>query len=287
MSGLGKLAKSLKAKAVDAKGLGFFENTVYHGTAAKPSTTMADGNIFDEFQLWEGQDPTRSTVRSPVSKLGVSLADSPEIAEDFASLASRNGSEGSTVLPLRFRADQVGRIDLDGLETNDEIYSAVADAWASGFDAVQFRNYTTPQGTKGTFVLAKNPSQIRSVHADFDPAKKESSSLMAGLGALGVGGAILSSSGQVEASPLERAYAVEQHSAHEFLNSARLGVAAPVQDKFLGGLANYLSDYNQWVDSKPGLDMLLPEAPVDIVDKWSYGQKTTWDDDINAALGLL
>lgn len=278
MSLLGKGAKKAFQKGMDmskearmerAKELGFFDNTVYHGTAAKPSSTMPDGNIFDEFRLWEGQDPTRSTVRSPVSKLGVSVADQPEIAESFASLASRNGSEGSAVLPLRFRADQVGRIDLDGSESNEEIFGAVADSWKSGFDAIQFKNYTTPDGKKGSFVLVKDPSQLRSVNAGFDPAKKDSSNLLAGVtGASLLGGAAFNS----------------DNASASMLGGSQ---AIPIQHPLLGEVATKLHDYNRWVDTKPGLDWVLPEAPADLVDKWSYGQPTTWSDDIMAALGLL
>jgi len=202
---MGKLSPILKKvnKALDmreaarmkrAEEMGFHENTLYHGTASKPSTTMDDGNIFDEFKLWEGEDPTRSTVRSPVSKLGVSLAEQPEVAQDFASLASQNGSDGSTVLPLRFRSENTGTIDLVGDESNEDIFGAVADSWQQGFDAIQFKNYTTPQGGKGSFVLVKDPSQIRSVNAAFDPAKKNSGDILAGLGGAGVvGGAALGS----------------------------------------------------------------------------------------------
>lgn len=95
-----------------------------------------------KLKQWEGDDPTCSTVRSPVSKLGVSVADQPEIAEWFASRASQNGSEGSAVLPLRLRADRVGHIDLDGRESNEEIFGTVAESWRSGFDAIHFLNYS-------------------------------------------------------------------------------------------------------------------------------------------------
>ena len=202
---MGKLSPILKKvnKALDmraaarmkrAEEMGFYDNTLFHGTAAKPTTTMDDGNIFDEFKLWEGKDPTRSTVNSEVSKLGVSLAEQPAIAEDFANLASQNASDGSALLPLRFRADKVGSIDLQGDELNSDIYGSVVDSWRDGYDAIQFNNYTTPQGKKGSFVLVKDPSQIRSVNAAFDPAKKDGANLLAGLGGAGVtGGAILGS----------------------------------------------------------------------------------------------
>lgn len=152
LSGVKKaLDMAKKARMQRAKDIGFFEPTLYHGTAAKPSTVLPDGNIFDEFKLWEGEDLTRSTVHSPVSKLGVSLGEQPQIAEDFASLASQNGSEGSAILPLKFRAERVGHIDMykdfgGRVPSNTEIFESVLQAWDEGFDAIQFRNYTTPQG---------------------------------------------------------------------------------------------------------------------------------------------
>lgn len=193
-------AKSLAQKLKDAKEMGFFDNTLFHGTAAKPTTTLKDGNIFDEFQLWEGNDPTRSTVRSPVSKLGVSLAEQPEVAEDFARLASPDGSEGAAILPLKFRSEKTGTIDLDGSESNDEIFATVADAWGQGFEAIRFTNYTTPQGTKGSFVMVKEPEQIRSVFAEFDPKKKDSRKLMAGMLPAGLGAGMFLPTDEAEAS---------------------------------------------------------------------------------------
>lgn len=67
----------------------------------------------------------------------------------------------------------------------------------------------------------------------------------------------------------------------------RLGTAQPAQNEFLANLANKFADYNRWTESKPGLDFILPRAPTELVDKWSYGQPTTWGDDISAALDLM
>lgn len=58
-----------------ARAEGFFDKALYRGTAAKPSTMDDSGQIFNKFELWERGDPARSTVRSEVSKLGVSLAE--------------------------------------------------------------------------------------------------------------------------------------------------------------------------------------------------------------------
>jgi len=177
-------AKNLIVDAVQARRLEraaeqaiYHPKTFYHGTAAKPTTTMPDGNIFDEFKLWEGEDPTRSTVRSEVSKLGVSLGGTPETAEVFGRLASPNGHTGVTIMPVRFRANRVGHFDLDGSELNSDIFGQVQDAWKDGFDAIEMRNYTTPDGKKDSFFLIKNPNQIRSVNAKFAPEKRNSANL--------------------------------------------------------------------------------------------------------------
>jgi len=258
---MGKLSPILKKvnKALDmreaarmkrAEEMGFHENTLYHGTASKPSTTMDDGNIFDEFKLWEGEDPSRSTVRSPVSKLGVSLAEQPEVAQDFASLASQNGSDGSAVLPLRFRSEKTGTIDLVGDESNEDIFGAVADSWQQGFDAIQFKNYTTPQGGKGSFVLVKDPSQIRSVNAAFDPAKKESSNLLAGLGGAGILGASMLTPEQAAAADSFAAQDNDGIYADEYPTLDRIGTALnkiefPIMGKPLEGTGRYLQRFGE------------------------------------------
>jgi hypothetical protein len=162
----------------------FVPTTGYHGTSAHKS----EGQLFDEFQLFEGDDLTRSVSRSPVGKLGVSIAHQPEMASDFAYQASPADGEGATIMPLTFRSDKAGTINLSGDETNDEIFGTVVDAWKDGYDAIHFTNYTTPAGTKGSFTLIKDPAQVRSVNAAFDPAKRDSANLMAGAagGAIGL-----------------------------------------------------------------------------------------------------
>jgi TPP-dependent trihydroxycyclohexane-1,2-dione (THcHDO) dehydratase len=185
----------------------------------------------------------------------------------------------------------VGRIDLDGSESNEEIFGAVADSWKSGFDAIQFRNYTTPDGTKGSFVLVKDPSQLRSINATFDPAKEGSPNLMAGVSGATVGLGALLQGEQAAANDFYQRRAAKKPKWQAMRSRAemtsRLGQAAPVEHELLGDLANKFAAYNQWVKSKPGLDFILPEAPVELVDKWSYGQPTTLADDAEAALGLL
>lgn len=186
------LDMSEAARMKRADDIGFFQEKVFHGTAAKPTTTTPGGNLFEAFEKFEGKDLSRSVSRSPVGKLGVSVAEQPEVAGEFAKLASPGGGEGAAIVPLKFRADNVASLSLDGSESNAEIFGTVTDAWNQGFDAIQFTNYTTPEtidtvtkkvipGVKGSFVLVKNPNQLRSVNAAFDPTKRESSDLLASI----------------------------------------------------------------------------------------------------------
>jgi len=161
----------------------FVPTTGYHGTSVHKS----EGQLFDEFQLFEGDDLTRSVSRSPVGKLGVSIAHQPEVASDFAYQASPADGEGATIMPLTFRSDKSGTINLSGDETNDEIFGTVVDAWKDGYDAIHFTNYTTPAGTKGSFTLIKDPAQVRSVNAAFDPTKRGSANLLAGAAGATIG----------------------------------------------------------------------------------------------------
>lgn len=150
-----------------ARELGFYESMpLFHGTAKD----------FKEFKM--PTSTTESVSRSPVGTLGVSLAIDPKLANEFA---SRAGPEGSNVIPALHRAKNPVSIDLDGTETNEEIFATVSDAWEKGFDSIKFNNYTTKEGGGGqSFILVKDPSQVRSKFAAFDPKKKLSPNLLAG-----------------------------------------------------------------------------------------------------------
>jgi hypothetical protein len=147
---------------------------LYHGT----------NKDFHAFDLSRGGDVSGS----PVGALGVSLAIDPETAGEFARLA---GDEGANIMKVFHRADKPATIRLEGNETNLEIAGAVKDAWDAGYDSLKFTNYTTPGGKKGQqFILVRSPNQVRSVNAQFDPKNKDSSNLLAGVGAAAVGLAV-------------------------------------------------------------------------------------------------
>lgn len=278
----GKFAKSLielaekagldmseSARMARAREMGFNKPTLYHGT----STFKTDGDLFEEFQRFEGEDMTRSVSRSPVGKLGISLAEQPGIGGDFARQASPNDGAGAAIVPVKFRHNKIASINLEGNETNYEIYGAVIDAWKQGFDAIQFKNYTTPAGTKGSFVLVKEPEQIRSVNAAFDPAKKDSSNLLAGAAPITVGaGAALSGLSPQNAQ-------------------ASTGIAEAPIHPTAAKMADYAGQYNRARKEMlaPGLDMVLPvsELPENYLNKIAYGDKISFKDRLLAAIGML
>lgn len=168
-------AAPLKVRQARANEGGFYETHVYHGT----------GGDVPAFDLSRGG----ATSGSSVGRLGVSVSPDPEVASEFASQAAHAGG-AANVMPLRFRAQSVGRIELDGTETNQEMAGAIQDAWDAGFEAVELTNYTTPGGLTGREILVvRDPSQVRSVHAEFNPKKRTSSNLMASglIGSLGLG----------------------------------------------------------------------------------------------------
>lgn len=210
-----------------AKAIGFrTEMPLYHGT----------NKDFDEFKLFEGEDATRSVSRSPVGKLGVSLARDPALAAEFANLA---GGEGMNVIPVLHRAENPASVPLPNDVTNSEVFGSVVDAWKDGRDGLLFKNYTMPSGKKGDqFILVRAPNQIRSKFAAFDPAQKDSANILAsaapvaaGLGILGTG---LSS---------QDAMALPTHDAQGNYIGPDIGSITPVEHPYLDAAANAIDKY--------------------------------------------
>lgn len=112
------------------------------------------------------------------------------MAEEFANQAAGSGN-GQNILPLFHRAERPARIDLTGTETNHQIAATLDEAWKSGYDAVLLTNYTSPGGLTGQqIIIVKDPAQLRSPFAAFDPAKRSSADLLAGAGGAIVAGGV-------------------------------------------------------------------------------------------------
>ena len=155
------LDMSKEARMQRAKEQGFDTSKImYHGTG---------GNI-KAFDLSFGGQ----TSRSEVGKLGVSLSDAPLIANEFAGMAGRRELKNANVMQLLYKPGKQLEINLPDAGLVDTIKKA----WADGYDSVRFNNYRTPLGYKGNVYIIRNPSDIRSIYAAFEPSQQGSSDIL-------------------------------------------------------------------------------------------------------------
>jgi hypothetical protein len=85
---------------------------------------------------------------------------------------------------LWHRTERPAVVDAQGLQ-DSEIQARLKDAWDRGHDAVMVKNYTRPGGQKPEpVIVVRDPNQIRSPSAAFDPELKTSRNLLAGLAGL-------------------------------------------------------------------------------------------------------
>jgi len=116
-----------------------------------------------------------------------------------------------------------------------------------GYDGIRLPD---PDGN-ATFVAFK-PNQYRSVNAAFDPAKKESSNLLAGLGGAGILGASMLTPEQAAAADSFAAQDNDGIYADEYPTLDRIGTflsdietPIPLYEKPLEGLGNYLQRFGE------------------------------------------
>ena len=143
------------------------------------------------------------------------------------------------------------------------------------YDLVRFKDNPT-YGVESYSTVVRDPNQIRSINAAFDPAQKESSNLMASaLPFATVGGVGLASTLSNDAQ-----------AAQSNVGS----IQAPSRPGYLT-LAQKAAAYNRMREERlhPLLNMALPvgELPEGLLRKLAYGDDITIKDRIMAALGLL
>tara|TARA_R110002072_G_scaffold295673_2_gene466764 strand:+ start:2568 stop:3461 length:894 start_codon:yes stop_codon:yes gene_type:complete len=297
MGKLSKLAKALdtskKARMERAREAGFDTETVYyHGSP-------------DARGIWEkGFSKKGSHGFGEDSPLFFSSDDwmAKTYADDTRAFDLQNAVPET--IPVHLKTGNPKRIDWGGKDfrgkTSDgkryDVRSEIDKAIDEDFDSViinNIRDSYNKQSKAGNVTVVLDPSSVRSVNAAFDPTKKESSNLLAGTAAAMIGAGSLLSGEQAAASDFYQRRVAKKPKWQAMRDRSnaettdRLGQAAPVEHEALADLASKFATYNRWVKSKPGLDFILPEAPTELVDKWSYGQPTTLADDAEAALGLL
>ena len=141
----------------------------YHGTVGD----------FPYFDLSKGGQVSGSRAGSQ----GVSVSPSRGVAEEFAQIAADKSGGNASVMPLRARLGKVGSMTLDGSEKNIDVAATLRTYFDGGYDTVVLKNYTTPGGVGGnTILVVKDPAQLRSVNAAFDPAKRDSADLLSANG---------------------------------------------------------------------------------------------------------
>lgn len=166
-----KLPMDEASRMARAKEGGFADAISYHGASR-------DFSAFD-------RSKRGATAGAAPAREGEFSAFDPEIAAEFSHLAAKGSGGNAQIYPLRHRSEKQGRIHLTGDELNHEIASTLNLAWDNGFDSVVLKNYTSPGGRKGDILVVKNPNQLRSPYAAFDPRKRDSANLLAGIGAVG------------------------------------------------------------------------------------------------------
>jgi len=72
---------------------------------------------------------------------------------------------------LWHRTERPAAMDAQGVR-DYELQSSLQGAWEAGHDAVLLKNYTTPAGKKTDVIVVKDPAQLRSPNAEFNPRKR-------------------------------------------------------------------------------------------------------------------
>jgi hypothetical protein len=153
----------------------------------RPELTLYHATAGDDFPAFSRTPPATMLGLPPV---GTWTARNPEFAARFPARVNQltgapipaSGQPGWRILPLIPRWSRLASIEQPpGPMDPFAIHGAVVDAWDAGFDAVRFLKSTANPGAvlHDTYVF-KNPNQLRSRFARFDPAKSDSDDLLAG-----------------------------------------------------------------------------------------------------------
>jgi hypothetical protein len=162
------MSHAARMKRATEQGYGI---NAFHGTAR-------DVRAFDN-------DALGAATGHPTASLGHYFSTDPK---DAASWAGKGlNPTGRNVMPVKLKVANPYRMSADewqAIQSSGDAAAAAARMKALGHDGIAIGN-----GSGGDWVVAFEPSQIRSRFAAFDPARSNSSDLLAGLGALMTSGA--------------------------------------------------------------------------------------------------
>jgi hypothetical protein len=175
------------ARMSRARDMGFdVDATVYHGT---PDVRPIAADGFSTLRKrYAGTDPQEAYFFTDNPRMAATYAD------DRRALDYQNAVPA--VVPAHLRTENPKIINWGGKPWRGT-EQAIAAAKAEGHDGVIIRNVLDPYNTVGKKHKVKpsdvhvvfSPEQVRHVDAVFDPSKRSSPNIMAGLGAVAFGGA--------------------------------------------------------------------------------------------------
>lgn len=177
----GKGLKTTAERMADAEKMGFdTSKTYYHGAS-------------DDISAF------RETRQGKAGEGGVYFTDSPERASKYADMSAKFGGrsgrgDAPNVIPVNLKM-QNPYISETGMPYNENVQSLQN----AGYDGIILKG-EMPDG--GDEVISFDPSNIRSVNAQFDPSKKDSANLLAGAAPATVGLGALLGGEEAEAGPL-------------------------------------------------------------------------------------
>ena len=178
------LALDQASRFARARSMGFdVDRPLYHGTPLPDFRAFATVHPWEAVRtnqapgIWAAENPALAAMYSlPGRREQVGLTGLP---------GNRAAGEGTPrILPLFARSENpVPWTPPNGAGWGD-IKRTVADAFAGGHDAVVLHNYRMFRELDPQTIWAfRDPSQLRSRFAVFDPAKRDSGDLMAGFAA--------------------------------------------------------------------------------------------------------
>jgi hypothetical protein len=171
--GASSLPTDEATRMLRAQAMGFrTDMPLYHATAA-PDFRQFDPAMFG------------STTGVRTGLKGIWSFLDPEMASRFAEIAARRTGGDPRIIPLVFRSDKPAQIMLKRDPDLLNIDATIDWAWENKFDSIMFKNYSGPGGKRGSILVVKDPNQLRSPFALFDPARRKSADLLAGIAAIG------------------------------------------------------------------------------------------------------
>ena len=148
-----------------ATAMGFDPNRrLYHGTAAKKDFAGFDARRFGD------------ATGAPTARGSVDHAHPEEASYHAQVMSQRSGAGDPRVMPLLGRTERPATLRVRGDETEKAVAVALSKAWENGYNSVRL---VFPDGRE--HYVFRDPAQLRSPNAKFDPAKRNSSDLLANL----------------------------------------------------------------------------------------------------------